>query len=265
MAFKAKYFLGSACSALAAGLALNGAALAQDAPIVQPGAPGEEVRQLSAEEAAQIADNRYSDADVRFVQHFIVHHGQTAELTALVEGRTENEAVIEIAGRIDATRDDDIAFMSNWLTERGEPVTAEDAGDDERADRDDDGMATEMQIAALAEASGTEFDAFFLSLMIEHHDGLVDEIDDYLRTRGTAYDPALFEFVDDLRSRQRDEIDDMDEILAGLSDDPRRGLATGFRDYGEAISNLTLVSAQPKPTGFFDPSNPVGPPAGDRR
>lgn len=260
MALKAQYFLGSACAALAAGLALSGAALAQDAPIVQPGAPGEDPRRLSAEEAAQIADNRYSAADVRFVQHFIVHHGQSAALTALVEGRTENEAVIEIAGRIDATRDDDLAFMSNWLTERGEPVTAEDGAEPEEADQDDDGMATEMQIAALAEASGTQFDALFLSLMIEHHDGLADEIDEYLRTRGTAYDPALFEFVDDLRSRQREEIDDMDEILAGLSDDPRRGLATGFRDYGEAISNLTLVSAQPKPVGFYDATNPVGRP-----
>ncbi len=256
MALKAQYFLGSACCALAASFALNGAALAQDAPpIIQPGAPGEDGRQLTEDEANQIADNRYSADDVRFLQHFIVHHAQAGELTALVEGRTENEAVIEIAGRIDSTRDDDIAFMTEWLTARGEPVTAPEPGE-----HDDDGMATPMQLAALAEASGTEFDALFLSLMIAHHDGLADEITGYLRTRGTAYDPALLAFVEGLRTKQRDEIEDMDEILAGLSDDPRRGLATGFRDYGEAISNLTLVSAAPKPVGFYDAANPVGRP-----
>ncbi len=257
MALKQKFYVGSACAALVAGLALHGVAVAQDAPpIVQPGAPGEEGRELTADEANQIADNRYSADDVRFLQHFIVHHGQSAELTAFVDGRTDNEAVIEIAERIDGSRDEDIAFMTEWLTARGEPVTAEE----DTVRREDGGMATPAQLEALGEASGTQFDALFLSLMIAHHDGLADDITAYLRTRGTAYDPALFDFVNGLRSKQREEIEEMDDILAGLSDDPRRGLATGFRDYGEAISNLTLVSAQPKPTGFFDPSNPVGRP-----
>jgi hypothetical protein len=48
----------------------------------------------------------------------------------------------------------------------------------------------------------------------------------------------------------------MNALLVGLSDDPRSGLAAGFHDAGEAIWNLKLVDALPRPPGFFDPENP---------
>ncbi len=38
--------------------------------------------------------------------------------------------------------------------------------------------------------------------------------------------------------------------------DPRIGLAPGYQDAGEAIWNLDLVSTQPKPDAFRDPSDP---------
>ena len=40
--------------------------------------------------------------------------------------------------------------------------------------------------------------------------------------------------------------------------DPRVGLKAGFRDAGEAISNMERVSSLPKPEGFFDPKLPAG-------
>jgi len=42
--------------------------------------------------------------------------------------------------------------------------------------------------------------------------------------------------------------------------DPRVGLKAGFRDAGEAVQNLELVVAVPKPEGFFDPKAPGGEP-----
>ncbi|MEL6257786.1 MAG: DUF305 domain-containing protein, partial [Pseudomonadota bacterium] len=47
-------------------------------------------------------------------------------------------------------------------------------------------------------------------------------------------------------------------LLIGISEDPRAGLAAGFRDAGEAIMGLELIAALPKPAGFFDPDNPTG-------
>ncbi len=45
-------------------------------PIVQPGAPGDPSREISAEEASNLAGVQYSEADVRFMQGMISHHAQ---------------------------------------------------------------------------------------------------------------------------------------------------------------------------------------------
>ncbi|MEC8178397.1 MAG: DUF305 domain-containing protein, partial [Pseudomonadota bacterium] len=82
-------------------------------------------------------------------------------------------------------------------------------------------------------------------------------VDDLLDQPGTAYDPVMFEFVNDIKVEQQGEIDRLNAVGAKLSTDPRAGLAPGFRDAGEAISNLRIVTAMPKPTGFFDPANPA--------
>ena len=76
-------------------------AAAGDPPIVQPGAPGQDVREISADEAQKIAAASYSPDDVKFMQDMIPHHQQAVEMVALVADRTNNPAVIEIAGRID--------------------------------------------------------------------------------------------------------------------------------------------------------------------
>ncbi|MHA6288140.1 DUF305 domain-containing protein [Maricaulis sp. CAU 1757] len=263
MALKAKFFIGTAVLALSTGLTSAGPAVAQDAPIVQPGAPGEAVRQLSAEEAVQIAANRYSQDDVRFMQGMILHHYQAVQMAGLVGDRTNTQDLVDIAGRIDASQADEIAFMQGWLRERGEEVP--DPANDPHAMHHDGpdnmaGMATPEQMAALAEASSTEFDALFLELMIAHHEGAVEMVDFLLDQRGSAYDPVLFDFVNDVRGEQRAEIRRMNSTLSGLSQDPRTGLAGGFRDAEEAISNLALLASLPKPTGFFDAENPAGKP-----
>ena len=83
-------------------------------------------------------------------------------------------------------------------------------------------------------------------------------VDALLRQRGSAYDPVLYDFVNDVRSEQAAEIRRMNTVLSSLSEDPRNGLAAGFRDAGQAISNLELLASLPKPTGFFDSENPAG-------
>nr|WP_291891434.1 DUF305 domain-containing protein [Maricaulis sp.] len=256
MAWKARLLVGSALIGLVAG-----AGFAQDAPIVQPGAPGEANRQLSAEEAVEIAANRYSDDDVRFMQGMILHHFQAVQMAALVGERTSTQSLVDIASRIDISQEDEIAFMQSWLRERSED--APDPANDPHAmhhggHHNMSGMASPAQMVALEAASGTAFDRMFLELMIAHHDGAVDMVDHLLSQRGSAYDPVLFDFVNDVRGEQRAEIRRMNTILSGLSEDPRNGLAAGFRDAEEAISNLTHLASLPKPTGFFDVENPAG-------
>ncbi|MGX6648388.1 DUF305 domain-containing protein [Maricaulaceae bacterium MS644] len=272
MSGRTRFLVSAALAALVTGFSAQGVVHAQEAPIVQPGAPGQAARQLSAEEASRIASNRYSEDDVRFMQDMIVHHHQAVEMAALVGERTGTQALVDIAGRIDASQADEISFMQTWLRQRGE--TAPDPASDPHAMHDMHamagaghgasdhttmaGMASSQQMEALAAASGSEFDMQFLNLMIAHHEGAVTMVDTLLGQRGTAYDPILFDFANDVRSEQRAEIRRMAAILTELSDDPRAGLAAGFRDAGEAILNLELIASLGKPTGFFDPENPAG-------
>ncbi|GGD07186.1 DUF305 domain-containing protein [Aquisalinus flavus] len=250
-------------AASAAALSISAApAFAQtSAPIVQPGAPGQDTRDLSADEASKIADTRYTQDDVMFLQHMIPHHWQAVEMAALATERTNNQDILDAAGRITASQEDEIAFMQDWLTARGED--APDPSDHHSMHMSMEmmramGMATPDQMEQLAASEGTAFDRLFLELMIKHHRGAVTMVDDLLDQPGSAYDPMLFDFVNDVTNDQTAEIERMSAILAGLSTDPRVGLSAGFRDAGEAISNMTLVAALPKPAGFFDPSNPAG-------
>lgn len=229
-------------------------ALAQTAPIVLPGAPGQPARPLSAAEAIRLADTRFAPADVAFMQMMIPHHAQALEMAKLVKGRSTNEGVRKIAEKIEASQADEIKFMTDWLKERKQPVAMNHAG---HAGHTMNGMATPEQMRALAAAKGEAFDRLFLQLMTAHHKGALEMVEDLHDQPGTAYDPVLFQFTNDIVSDQRAEIDRMNGIAAKLSADPRAGLAAGFRDAGQAIKGMRLVVAQPKPAGFFDPANPA--------
>jgi uncharacterized protein (DUF305 family) len=246
----------AACLALL--LSTSGLASAQSVTIVQPGAPGAAPRTLTAEEATKLAQASYTASDVAFMQHMILHHQQALDMAKLAKDRTNTEDLLAIAGRIETSQADEIAFMKGWLTERGEPV--EDPkmqGHGAHLHHMMKGMASPEQMAALAEAKGVEFDRQFLTLMIAHHEGAVDMVEKLLDEDGTAADPVLFRFVGDIDSEQSGEIKKMDKLLVGLSGDPRSGLAAGFDNAGEAIKGLVKVASLGKPAGFFDPANPA--------
>jgi uncharacterized protein (DUF305 family) len=99
---------------------LSSACVAQAPPIVQPGAPGQISRTLSAQDAVKIANTSFTRDDVLFMQNMIPHHGQAVDMAVLVEDRTNNEDLIDIAGRIRKSQADEIAFMQDWLAQRSE-------------------------------------------------------------------------------------------------------------------------------------------------
>ena len=251
------HLLGGVCAAAF----LAGAASAQNAPILQPGAPGEDTRTLSAEEAADIVDTSYSPADVKFMQDMIPHHQQAVEMSALVKDRTNRPEIVDISGRIDSSQADEIKFMREWLTERGEmapmPAKGHKMGGGHDMHHTMKGMATPEQMAKLATLEGADFDRMFLELMIPHHEGAVEMVEELHKQPGSAFDPVLYEFTNEIVNDQEAEIERMNAILVSLSTDPRAGLKAGLRDAGEAISNLNLIAALPKPAGFFDPDNPA--------
>ena len=231
-------------------------AIAQ-APIVKPGAPGEQSQALTADEAIDIAVSSYSPGDVRFMQDMIPHHQQAVQMAELVADRTNRPELADAAGRINLSQRDEIEFMENWLRERGQAVP--DATDHAgmHTDHRMAGMATPQQMEELAAAEGTNFDRLFLKLMITHHEGAVKMVEELLNLPGSAYDPVLFEFTTDVTNDQTAEIERMHALLITLSDDPRAGLKAGFENAGEASMNMALIASLPRPPGFFDPKNPA--------
>jgi uncharacterized protein (DUF305 family) len=220
---------------LLAATALSGSiAMAKDdVSIIQPGAPGKPSQQISSDAATKLADSRYSPADVEFMQGMIMHHQQAVDMAALVKDRTNLPSVVTAAGRISASQADEMKFMRDWLTERSETLEMAGVG---HAHHSMKGMASPEQMASLAAANGTEFDRQFLTLMIAHHDGALKMVDELLKYPGTAYDPVMAQFIDDVKREQKAEIERMNTELAGLSSDPRATLKPGFADAGEAIS-----------------------------
>jgi uncharacterized protein (DUF305 family) len=184
-----------------------------------------------------------------------------------VKGRTTRQDLLDVADRIAASQADEMKFMQTWLRERGEAVPdptpahgahAAHGKQGHGAMADMEGMATPAQMAQLAAARGPEFERLFLERMIAHHEGAITMTEKLLKQPGSAYDPALEAFTTDVTTEQKAEIARMTGVLVQLLPDPRSGLTPGFRNAGQAASNIALLASLPKPTGFFDPANPSG-------
>ena len=226
-------------------------------PIIQPGAPGLPSKTLTPEVATSIANTSFSSADVIFMQEMIIHHQQALEMSILASDRTNNESVLDLAERIKVSQDDEMLFMSDWLIERSKTAPDLEHKHHHHTGHNMMGMATSDQMRELRSSKGTEFDRLYLTLMIKHHDGAVKMVEHLRDQPGSAYDASLDEFVSDVENDQAAEIERMNGLLVGLSEDPRASLAAGLFDAEHAIMNMRLLESQQKPTGFFDPNNLV--------
>ena len=244
-------------------LHIVGSELNQDPQIIQPGAPGNPSKVIDAKEATDIANTSYIKADVDFLQGMIVHHEQAIVMSEMADERTNNKSILDLAKRIDASQKDEINFMESWLKDRDEFKKVVDEHHHNRHDHnmhnhiDMVGMATPKQLNDLSNSDSTSFDRLFLKLMINHHDGALEMVEELKKYPGNTYDPILNEFVSDLINDQGVEIERMNTLLTSLSDDPRAGLAGGLFIAEEAILNMELITSLKKPTGFFDPENPA--------
>jgi uncharacterized protein (DUF305 family) len=180
-------------------------------PIVQPGAPGEPSRTVTAGEAIDLARTRTSPADVLFMQRMIDHHAQALEMTALLGERTARDGMRLLARRIELSQADEIRLMRSWLRARGQEPASEHAHETMP------GMLTIQEMMGLAEARGDAFDRLFLELMIKHHDGALTMVNDLFASPGAGQDSEVFSFASDVEADQRMEIRRMSAMLAELT------------------------------------------------
>ena len=161
----------------------------------------------------------HTAADVAFMQGMIHHHRQALEMTALVSDRTDTRTIRLLAERIEISQQDEIAQMAAWLERRGEAVPGEVAGHGGQGNGHDhhadhlSGMLTPEQMASLEAVRGAAFDRLFLELMIQHHLGALEMVDELMASPGAGQEVDVFRIAAEVDSDQRIEIERMERML----------------------------------------------------
>jgi len=199
----------------AGGTAPATAADAAPPPIVQPGAPGEASRVITAEKASDLSRVQYVGADIKFMQGMIGHHAQALEMVELLKTHSASDDMKKLALRIELSQDDEIKMMQAWLSARGQQVPNRNAMHMHGATLMP-GMLSPDEMKQLADAKGAEFDRLFLQGMIKHHGGALTMVADLLASPGAAQESEVFAFVSDVEADQRMEIDRMGAMLSHL-------------------------------------------------
>ena len=130
-------------------------------------------------------------ADVGFARDMQVHHTQAVEMAMEVYRKTDDDDVRRMAYDIATSQAGQRGEMFDWLVQWGLPQSGDPlmtwmtgssdhaghgAGGEPMTDaeaRAAMGMATDAELAALREATGTEADCLYLALMIRHHEGAI--------------------------------------------------------------------------------------------
>ena len=185
----------------------------QAPPIVQPGAPGLPSRVITVEAATDLSGVQHTDADIRFMQGMIHHHGQALEMTALVPARSDSESIRLLAQRIDLSQQDEIGMMEGWLQARGAHIpTPEERGRGMMMP----GMLNTAEMRRLEGAAGSEFDRLFLEGMIKHHGGALVMVDELFANVGAGQESTINAFASEVVADQRAEMDRMGAMLNAM-------------------------------------------------
>lgn len=125
----------------------------------------------------------FNEADVTFTRGMYPHHAQAVMMSDLVDGRTDNPEIVELAAQISAAQAPEMEQMTTLLESFGEPVPMEmdtESGETESGEMGDtdmsemSGMMSAEDMSALGAASGAEFDRMWLTMMITHHTGAIE-------------------------------------------------------------------------------------------
>ena len=112
----------------------------------------------------------YTQEDLLFLRHMIVHHEQAIELAALVPSRTGREELVRFARQIERAQKAEIDQMRSLLrlaADRG--ITLPDHALHEAEPMP--GLLSKARMNAIAAAKGSQFERQWLEGMIFHHEG----------------------------------------------------------------------------------------------
>lgn len=212
----------ASCTARAAG---PEAVSTPSSVVLKPGKPGEPAETVAPEDFDGVpSEDRWNEADAAFMTGMIHHHDQAVVMTSWVPEQAASDTLRTFADRMHRTQNAEIALMSDWLTERKQPVPVLAENEDGTGPRAPEGshdhepvlqpgMLTDAEMAELEAASGREFDRLFLEGMIKHHRGAISMCSD---VAGSGIDQSIQELAANIGVDQAAEIDRMQDLLAEL-------------------------------------------------
>ena len=154
----------------------------------------------------------YTVADVEFMQGMIAHHAQAIHMSRMAEAHKANPRVIRLAVKIDQSQVAEIRIMQDWLRNNGQQ--APDTSSWRTMTMP--GMLTTAQLERLDRATGVDFDRAFLEMMILHHEGALEMVQDLFATPRAGQEVDVNVFANDVVTVQTAEIGIMRRLLAEL-------------------------------------------------
>lgn len=148
------------------------------------GGGGHDMSQMSNNDGGSMSSssaasqpNDSNSADVMFVQMMYPHHAQAVEMAKMVDSRTANPRILELAASIQSAQGPEMDQMTALLEQWGQPSPDTTSGGNSTDGMNhggaDSGMMSQQQMTELEGLRDNDFDAAWLNMMIEHHTGAI--------------------------------------------------------------------------------------------
>lgn len=160
----------------------------------------------------------FNAADVTFLEGMYPHHAQAVQMAKMVPGRTTTPAVLDLAKKIAGAQQPEMDTMTGLLKSFGRlaPTAGSSAmsgmsGMDHGGGSSMAGMMSDQDMTTLGTLSGARFDRQWLTMMIAHHSGAIEQAGTELKN---GSNPDSRSLATSIVSAQQAEITTMKGLLA---------------------------------------------------
>jgi uncharacterized protein (DUF305 family) len=154
----------------------------------------------------------YTKADVEFMQGMIAHHAQAIVMSRMAASHGANPQVLKLSTKIDQSQVPEIRIMQAWLLRNNQFAPDTSSWHKVRMS----GMLTDAQLTELDAAKGVGFDRAFLRMMIQHHAGALQMVDDLFNAPQAGQEVDVNVFANDVQTAQTTEIGIMERLYKEL-------------------------------------------------
>jgi uncharacterized protein (DUF305 family) len=154
----------------------------------------------------------YTKADVEFMQGMIAHHAQAIVMSRMAASHGANPQVLKLSTKIDQSQVPEIRIMQVWLQSNNQ--FAPDTSSWHKVTMS--GMLTTAQLDSLEAAKGVAFDRAYLRMMIQHHAGALQMVDDLFNSPDAGQEVNVNTFANDVATTQTTEIGIMERLYKEL-------------------------------------------------